>query len=151
MKKSARSIEPIPSSNPGLDLSSLVDVSFLLLIYFIATSTLMPEESDLGMLLKGPGPVGRTEIPDFEIVLRADGAVTGNDEVLDADPAIRELPLLHERLRIYKQASDLIESLPEVSIAANDAAQGQRFVDVLNCLASLEIHHVTFKMEPLAH
>lgn len=31
----------------GLDISSLIDVSFLLLIYFLVTSTLDPREGDL--------------------------------------------------------------------------------------------------------
>lgn len=36
---------------PSLDISSLIDVSFLLLIYFLVTSTLEPRESDLSMEL----------------------------------------------------------------------------------------------------
>jgi hypothetical protein len=36
---------------PALDISSLIDVCFLLLIYFLVTSTITPRETDLGMAL----------------------------------------------------------------------------------------------------
>lgn len=37
------------STGSMLDVSSLIDVCFLLLIYFLVTSTILPPESDLGM------------------------------------------------------------------------------------------------------
>ena len=46
--------------NPELDISSLIDVCFLLLIYFIVTSTITPREQDLGMWPK----LGGRNIPD---------------------------------------------------------------------------------------
>ncbi len=145
MKNSSRRSGASSEPKPGLDLSSLVDVSFLLLIYFVATSTLLPEESDLGIQVDRPTDSG-IAIPSFEIALQADGSVLGNDEVLDRDVSVRELPQLHERLRIYKAASNLLDSTPEVSVSASDDAKGQRFMDVLNCLASLEINQVNLTM-----
>tara|TARA_R110002096_G_scaffold147671_16_gene307683 strand:+ start:15049 stop:15504 length:456 start_codon:yes stop_codon:yes gene_type:complete len=133
---------------PGLDLSSLVDVSFLLLIYFVATSSLRPEESDLGLSLP-VDPVserGRVDLPAFEIFLQGDGSIVGNDEILDSDTTNRDLPELREQLSIYKAASDLLQLDPEISVSADDASQGQRFLDVLNCLASLEINQVNLTM-----
>lgn len=134
---------------PGLDLSSLIDVSFLLLIYFVATSSLRPEEAGLGLLIPRPG-VGqvKVDVPSFEISLKSDGSIVGNDEILDVDIENRDLPMLRERLSIYKSASDLLESSPEVSVSADDSSQSQRFLDVLNCLASLEIDQVNLTMSP---
>lgn len=151
MKKSSRYPKDSNSAKPGLDLSSLVDVSFLLLIYFIATSTLQPEESDLGLLMFPNGKTSLIELPSFEVALQADGSVVGNDEVLDVDVTNRDLPQLRERLRVYKSASDLLESTPEVSVSVDDSAHGQRFVDVLNCLASLEIDQVNLRMQPITN
>ena len=42
--------------DPELDISSLIDVSFLLLIYFIVTSTLQKRETDLGITLPSTVP-----------------------------------------------------------------------------------------------
>ncbi|QQL43946.1 biopolymer transporter ExbD [Sulfuriroseicoccus oceanibius] len=46
------------AQEPGLDISSLIDVSFLLLIYFLVTTTLKPKEVDLGFRLPGEGGGG---------------------------------------------------------------------------------------------
>lgn len=42
-----------PNQDPMLDISPMIDLSFLLLVYFLATSTLEPVESDLGMTMPG--------------------------------------------------------------------------------------------------
>ena len=128
--------------DPELDMSSLIDVSFLLLIYFIVTSTLDPKEADLGMTMptssgKGGEPV---EIDQMTIDVNASGHVVVNEEVLDTDPEVRAVPLLLDRLKTYRQSADLSESEPMVIIAADDASKGQRFIDVLNALADPEVH-----------
>ena len=41
---------PDGDNDPELDISSLVDVAFLLLIYFLVTSTLRPDETDLSIV-----------------------------------------------------------------------------------------------------
>ncbi|MBG7607508.1 MAG: biopolymer transporter ExbD [Verrucomicrobia bacterium] len=42
-------------TEPQLDISSLIDVCFLLLIYFLVTCTIQPREQDLLMALPTPG------------------------------------------------------------------------------------------------
>jgi biopolymer transport protein ExbD len=53
-----------------LDISSLIDVCFLLLIYFLVTSTIKPRETDLGMALPAANP--SNEQPDIEPLLHPD-------------------------------------------------------------------------------
>ena len=43
--------EALEDDEPGLDISSLIDVCFLLLIYFLVTTTIQPREQDLRMSL----------------------------------------------------------------------------------------------------
>ncbi len=131
--------------DPGLDMSSLIDVSFLLLIYFIATSTLLPEEADLGMTLPttDSSSSSKVEIDQMSINLSGDGAVSVNDEIMDSDVNSRDLPQLRDRLEQYKSAADLSESTPVVILSAQDSAKGQRFIDVLNTLADVGISSVT--------
>ena len=135
-----------PEDEPVLDMSSLIDVSFLLLIYFLVTSTLMKKETDLGLTLPTQQPdsaSSQVEIDQMMIVINPDGSVVVNDDILDTDAEQRALPKLSDRLRMYKKAADLSGSKPLVILAADDAAKGQRLVDVLNALAGVGIKSVT--------
>jgi biopolymer transport protein ExbD len=140
--------KPIPSDpDPVLDMSPMIDMSFLLLIYFLVTSTLEPTEADLAMTMPSSMSDGnsKVEIDMMTVQVNAAGHVVLNDEVLDTDAANRELPMLTDRLRTYVESARLTQSEPLVIIAADDAAKGQRFVDVLNALAdkSVNISKVT--------
>jgi len=132
---------------PALDMSSLIDVSFLLLIYFLVTSTLDPKEADLGMTMPTSESSSATdiEIDQMTVEVNSSGHIVLNEEVLDTDADNRDVPLLLDRLRTYAESARLTDSQPMVIIAADDAAQGQRFVDVLNALADpdVDIRNVT--------
>jgi len=127
--------------NPALDMSSLIDVSFLLLIYFLVTSTLDPKEADLGMTMptSQSSEPSEVEIDQMTIEVNSSGHIVLNDEVLDTDTDSRDVPLLLDRLKLYVQSAALTQSDPLVIIKADDAARGQRFVDVLNALADQEV------------
>lgn len=115
----------------------MIDISFLLLVFFLVTSTLDPKESDLALTM--PTDKSRKSIPiDIDLMqIRVDsqGQILLDDEVLDADGDSRELPLLLDRLMTYVESARVMRSEPAVVIAADDASKGQRFVDVLNALA----------------
>lgn len=134
----------------GLDISSLIDVSFLLLIYFLITSTLEPGESDLGLTMpgdKGPRTVDRfsPDVPHIEI--DATGVVIMDEEILDADPATRRLALLEDRLSTYLEAYQVYDLAqgPSVQLKVDDSVSGQRFIDVINCLSGLGIDRVSLE------
>jgi biopolymer transport protein ExbD len=128
-----------PVDDPGIDLSPLIDLSFLLLIYFLATSTLEPIESDLAMTLPEPTGGKAPTIDLMEVEVNGAGHILANGEVLDIDTDSRELPLLLDRLKTYAASARLTETEPVVIVAADDGAKGQRFVDVLNALAHREV------------
>ncbi len=133
--------------DPVLDMSPMIDLSFLLLIYFLVTSTLEPKEADLGMTMptSQSGSSAQVEIDQMTVEVNAAGHIVLNDEVLDTDPTTREVPLLLDRLKTYAESAKLTDSKPMVIIAADDAAKGQRFIDVLNALAdkAVGINNVT--------
>ncbi len=131
--------------NPSLDISSLIDVSFLLLIYFLVTSTLNPTEADLQLSMGGkPGSGPGIDVPTIE--LNDAGVVLFEEEVLDSNIDQRELVMLLDRLKTYSEANAIID--PDHSAAVNlkisDSAKSQRFIDVMNCLAEVGISNVTF-------
>ena len=130
---------------PALDMSSLIDVSFLLLIYFLVTSTLDPKEADLGMQLpttetNAANPV---EVDQMTIEVNSEGYIIVDKEVLDTDPNDRKVPLLTAKISEYAAAAQMTNSQPIVVVAADDASKGQRFVDVLDALAEAGIKNVT--------
>lgn len=142
--------EASEESDPALDISSLIDVCFLLLIYFIVTSTITPRESDLGMALPASAPPSdnQPKIEPFYIKVDPSGAIyTGvgpAQQPMDSDPSVRELPLLVSQLEIYSNAATAASSTPLVQIFADEGSTQQRVIDVLNALAAVGINSVTF-------
>jgi len=137
---------PASDKDPALDMSSMIDVSFLLLIFFLLTSTLAPKEADLGMALPGDTRIPSGEplpVDPIHIKIDPSGTIHVYEDRLDVDSNRRELPLLEDRLAQYKAATDLLSTVPLVFVEADNDVPGQRFVDVLNTLAKVEIKNVT--------
>ena len=133
--------------DPELDISSLIDVSFLLLIYFIVTSTLQKRETDLGITLPSTVPTETTDPVDpLAIKISVDGAITV-DEIELAGPSPggepSTVPALRTRLEEYKTQTELVNEKPMVVLAAADEGKTQRFIDVVNALASVKIQSIT--------
>lgn len=144
-KKSAADAEP----DPELDISSLIDVCFLLLIYFIVTSTITPRETDLGMALPAAAP--STEQPKIEpMFIRVDATgiiytgVGAGQQQLDSDSSVRDVPLLDSQLDLYSAAARSAGSNPLVQVYVDPGTTQQRVIDVLNSLAGAGITSVTF-------
>ncbi|MCG8602239.1 MAG: biopolymer transporter ExbD [Verrucomicrobiales bacterium] len=132
----------------SLDISSLIDVSFLLLIYFLITSTLDPKEGDLNLTMPPVGDNPRYEspmMPTPRIVVNADGVISMQDEILDTDPTNRELIHLEDRLMTYRDAYQVFDATgsPPIELEVDDSVPGQRFIDVMNCLAGTEIQNIS--------
>lgn len=145
-----RKYETEEDPNPELDISSLIDVCFLLLIYFLVTSTIAPRETDLGMALPAANP-DRSEQPKIAplfVRIEPSGAIytgIGAEQVaMDSDVSVRELPLLLSQLDMYASTARAASETPLVQIHADDDASQQRVIDVLNALAAVKITTVTF-------
>lgn len=141
--------KPYEDIDPKLEISSLIDICFLLLIYFLVTSTLIPRETDLDMRL--PAQVQSESQPDIEpLFIRVDGngaifSGTGAaQQPLDSNESERNVPLLSAQLDLYATAARGANSTPLVQIYADGNASQQRVIDVLNALARVNITSVTF-------
>ena len=127
-----------PMDTPALDISSLIDVSFLLLIYFLVTSTLEPRESDLSMELPtDSGQTSNIKVDPLKIRLTQSGEISIADQLMANDAA------MEAELDRYKQLTDATNNKPLVIISADDDAQQQRFIDLMNALARVGITTVT--------
>jgi biopolymer transport protein ExbD len=134
---------------PALDISSLIDATFLLLIYFLVTTTIQKRETDLDMTLPAAAPSeSQPDIDPKFIKIDSNGAISvgaGASQIpMDADPSVRDLPLLTADLQTYASAAKSAESKPLVQLYVDGGASQQRVIDVLNALAGVEITNVTF-------
>ncbi len=136
---------PIPMDDPGLDVSSLIDMVFLLLVFFMSTCSLVKSEGDLGIKL--PGMVQQavaTDMPDEQIIeVRSNNRVYLNGREFGSFDS-QELPDLVALLVKYRLASSAGKNKALVTIAAADKAKHQRVIDVLNACAEAGIENVTF-------
>lgn len=114
-----------------VDMSSLVDLSFLLLVFFLATTTLLAKEQDMPMAVPREGMPG--DLKPIVIRVEEDNRVvlhprqSFEEEVAGAN-ADHGLVGLKDRLAMLRG------SRKGVRLDVADGASYQRFMDVLNCL-----------------
>ena len=131
-----------------IPITPMIDAVFLLLIFFMVTSTLHRQEADISFSLPGvaeqEGPV---ELPDEQIIeILEDGQVMLNQMALDT-PASSDLPQLTAVLRRFRATSLANQVEAMITIAPADLVKHQRVVDVLNACAVAELENVTFAFE----
>ena len=130
--------EPEQVEDPALDISSLIDVSFLLLIYFLVTSTLEPRESDLSMEMPtDSGKASSIQIDPLKIRLTAAGQISIADQIMADDAQVEA------ELDRYKQLTDATNKKTLVIVTSDDEAKQQRFIDLMNGLAKVGITTIT--------
>ena len=127
-----------------MQMGPMIDMVFLLLVFFMVSAKPVKEESDIPIGL--PGTVAQeesVEIPDeLRILIRPDGSVVLNEQTLD-DPSSRAMPELVRVLDRFKKSAEAARSEILVTVAPHDAAIHQRIVDVLNACAEAGITGVT--------
>lgn len=128
-----------------MQMGPMIDMVFLLLVFFMVTAKPIKQESDLSLGL--PGAVAQdeaVEIPDEQrIIIRQDLQVVLNDLELDS-PGSGDLPELFATLERFKKSADLSGSEAMVTIAPAKAVPHQRVVDVLNTCGRARLTNVTF-------
>ncbi|NNE93440.1 MAG: biopolymer transporter ExbD [Verrucomicrobiales bacterium] len=119
---------------PDFNVSALIDVAFLLLIYFIITSTLSRREADLSMAVPGisDSTGSSVQMDQMRIDVSASGTIVVNGEPLEAGPEQRNLPDLVDRLTRYAAMARIAQSEPVVIVNCSGEVTEQRFIDVLN-------------------
>lgn len=132
---------------PDLEVSSLIDMVFLLLVYFLVTCSLVKSEGDLGIRL--PGIVQQAvsvDMPDEQMIeVRENGEVVLNGRAFEGVPGDpSRMPELEEVLGRYKLASDASHNKALITIWAADKARHQRVIDVMNACAAAGIENITF-------
>jgi biopolymer transport protein ExbD len=128
-----------------MHMGPMIDMVFLLLVFFMVSAKPIKQESDVNIGL--PGTVSQEEVVDIpdeqRIKIQADGTIVLNDQPVEAAQN-QELPSLTATLKRFKESADANKSEALVTIDADDQANHQRIVAVLNACAVAKITGVTF-------
>ena len=131
-----------------IDMTPMIDCTFLLLVFFMVGSTLHRQEADISFALPGVAEQSESvEIPDEQVIeIRSDGAVVLNDLQYD-DPKSTDLPELIEMLERFRATAEANKVEAMLTIAPAPDVKQQRVVDVLNACSVAKIKNVTFAVE----
>ena len=129
----------------GLQIAPLIDVVFLLLIYFMVSARLKRPEADISLAL--PGSVSSSvelNIPNEQIIdVLADGKIILNNYVFYKNDK-SDLVELENILRRYKIASAQSKSEAMITISAHEDSTHERMIDVLNICTAAGIENISF-------
>lgn len=143
-----KSFDPTAGEETGFTLDSMLDIVFLLLIYFMVTAAFVKEEADISMSL--PSRVQQSEpldLPEEQVLdIMADGRVLLNGQPFDSPTSV-DLPQLTRTLARFRQAAADAQVPAFIVVQADDDAAHQRIIDVLNACAVAEISLVSFNLE----
>lgn len=139
-------METVSEDAPKLDVSTLIDVCFLLLIYFLVATTLVQEQK-LDMSIPGESVKG-TPPPLDPANVRVDSSggvywgVSGSEIKVESDPNERELNGLYEQLNTLRTTAEGMGTTPIVLLLIRNDVPNQRVVDVMNALSRARIKSV---------
>ena len=136
------------STEARIDLTPMIDTVMFLLIFFMLTTYVHRQESDISFSLPGVAEqVSEVSIPDEQIVEIDDrGRVLLND--LEYDPPTEpDMPRLVETLVRFRETAMANRTEAMITIAPGPMVKQQRVVDVLNACAAARISNVTFSVE----
>jgi len=127
----------------GFQIAPMVDVVFVLLLFFMAAAGLRVNPLELQAALPSGNPVETSEAPVLPtpIHIAADGTVWMNGQAFDP-LGDRELPLLSAQL---DNMAATFGNRDPIVVYPHGNVQHQRVMDVLNALAGAEYTNVALR------
>ncbi len=139
-------LDDLMNKKAELQITPLIDVVFLLLIYFMVTASLVKKEADLSFIL--PAKVESQDpisLPIEVLIEVSDlGEITINGIVF-GEMGIGLDDLVSELLS-YKEAAEASKSDFIVNILPDDKAKHGRIISVMDACASAEVKNMSFSM-----
>ncbi|MGB0744315.1 MAG: ExbD/TolR family protein [Opitutales bacterium] len=128
------------------DLTPMIDVVFLLLIFFMVTTSLIKEEADLGIQLPtNTPPKASAELPSKHTIdVMPDGSVLLNGGMAAGPDETLALHGLISTLTKLKAASDRTGVKTIVVIQADPVSPHYKAIQVLDACAAAKIQFVSF-------
>ncbi len=143
-----RRLRKKPQDKPEIPIAPLIDAVFLLLIYFMVTSSLEKQEADISFEL--PGTIEQEEpieLPDEQIIeIREDGQIVVNEYNYDA-PGAKRLIQLQAMLTRLQEASVANKTTTQVTIAPDQKTKHSIIIRVMDAVSAAGITGVNFAIE----
>mgnify|MGYP001268112888 FL=1 len=143
-----RRLKKKPQSKPQIPIAPLIDAVFLLLIYFMVTSSLEKQEADISFEL--PGTVEQEEpleLPDEQVIeIRENGQIVVNEYSYDS-PQSNRLIELQAMLTRLQESSLANKTVTQVTIAPDLKTRHARIIRVMDAVAAAGITGVNFSLE----
>ena len=136
-------VNKVLQSEDKVDITPMIDVVFLLLIYFMFLP--LQQEADIGIKLPSQTPPSdNIELPSEHIVeIFPNGLILLNGAPMDSSDD-REMARLSTTLTRLRMSSDLLGTDTVVKIQADPDSPHKRSIDVLNACSKAEISKVSF-------
>jgi biopolymer transport protein ExbD len=132
--------------NLEFQIAPMVDVIFILILFFMCSAGATKVENELS--LKLPGRLSQDQplrMLDEQIIeIEESGQIVLNDLRMEASA-------LRSTLQRYKEISDDTKSATVITILTAKNTKYQRIIDVLNECAAAKIESVTFMTQPDAN
>ncbi len=134
-----------PDPRPEMPIAPMIDVVFLMLIYFMVSATLQRQEADIAFQLPGVAEQDEPlEMPDEQIIeISEAGQVIVNEFAYDS-PAAPRFSELTAMLTRFRQASDANRVEAIVTVAPSDDSLHHAIVKVMDACSRAGIDHVNF-------
>lgn len=132
----------------GLQIAPMLDVMFVLMLFFMVMAGSQTKEGELGVDLPGNAPGAPNPPTPIFLKIDARGQVYYNDLPVDGTPgegelanAAQDLPGLRARLN---KAMRQFSSKNPVIVVPADTTKHQRVMDVLNACSAAKVVNLTF-------
>lgn len=140
MKSRRRRVE----DHPDIPIAPMIDCVFLLLVYFMVSSSLDREEWALPVALPGSSTGNAMELPEEQIVLIDDEWRIWMNEAVFDDPSSEELPQLTAALLRFRQLCEAAGGDGMVTLVPEAGVPQQRIIHVLDALQRAGVERVYF-------
>jgi len=139
---------PMAQPDVGFQIAPMIDVVFVILVFFMALAAQIRIEHSLQTTLPGVAAASSSANLVDEQMIRIDvtGEVSLNEETYDSPDSFR-LPQLYATLHRLKVSADAARSTVVVTVMSHPESSYGRTVDVLNALAAAGIRQVSFTTE----
>lgn len=139
-------LDELMNKKAELQIAPLIDVVFLLLIYFMVTASLIKKEADLSFMLPA-----KVDVPDsldlpIEVLIEVSelGDIVINGMIFGKDE--QNLDELIGQLMSLKEAADASKSELIVNIMPADKALHGRIIKVMDACAAAKVKNMSFSM-----
>ena len=139
-------LEDLMNKKAELEIAPLIDVVFLLLIYFMVTASLIKKEADLSFMLPAKVDVPESLDLPIEVLIEVSelGDIIINGMVFAKDQ--NNMDDLIGQLLSLKEAADSSGSELIVNIMPADKALHGRIIRVMDACAAADVKNMSFSM-----